>query len=223
MFRVARAQHAQSPLLTQPFLTDHRRVDGVHDGCLDGSGSRSQPYHPARSRKSAHQQGAFGLGLLTVVASTILLALLTFVTGRRGAAAITAGDLTRSSRLRAVHPQFRQIRKTFAGNTALESFDLAMEPGEFVSLLGPSGCGKTTALRIAAGFERPDSGAVMSMTETFSVSRPTSATWGWCSRATACSPTSTSAGNVAFGLRVAQDQRRRAVTAASARRSSGCT
>ena len=41
----------------------------------------------------------------------------------------------------------------------------------------------------------------------------TSATWAWCSRATACSPTSTSRGNVAFGLRVrrvskAEQQRR---------------
>ena len=56
---------------------------------------------------------------------------------------------------------YEGIRKTFAGAVAIESFDLAMEPGELVSLLGPSGCGKTTALRIAAGFERPDSGAVL--------------------------------------------------------------
>jgi putative spermidine/putrescine transport system ATP-binding protein len=56
--------------------------------------------------------------------------------------------------------EFSRIRKTFGTAVALESFNLAMEAGEFVSLLGPSGCGKTTALRIAAGFERPDSGAV---------------------------------------------------------------
>ena len=56
---------------------------------------------------------------------------------------------------------YQAIRKTFAGQAAIESFDLAMEPGELVSLLGPSGCGKTTALRIAAGFEQPDSGAIL--------------------------------------------------------------
>ena len=56
--------------------------------------------------------------------------------------------------------EYSGIRKTFGSAVALESFDLAMEPGELVSLLGPSGCGKTTALRIAAGFERPDRGAV---------------------------------------------------------------
>jgi putative spermidine/putrescine transport system ATP-binding protein len=53
------------------------------------------------------------------------------------------------------------IRKTFGTTVALEHFDLELHEGELVSLLGPSGCGKTTALRIAAGFEFADSGAVM--------------------------------------------------------------
>ena len=30
-----------------------------------------------------------------------------------------------------------------------------------MALLGPSGCGKTTALRVLAGFERPDKGTVV--------------------------------------------------------------
>ena len=56
--------------------------------------------------------------------------------------------------------EFHGIRKTFGSTVALESFDLALEPGELVCLLGPSGCGKTTALRVAAGFEQPDAGRV---------------------------------------------------------------
>lgn len=38
--------------------------------------------------------------------------------------------------------------------------DLAVKPGEFLSILGPSGCGKTTSLRMMAGFDQPTSGEV---------------------------------------------------------------
>jgi putative spermidine/putrescine transport system ATP-binding protein len=43
---------------------------------------------------------------------------------------------------------------------ALERLNLDVWPGEFFTMLGPSGSGKTTTLRIIAGFERPDSGAI---------------------------------------------------------------
>lgn len=43
----------------------------------------------------------------------------------------------------------------------LDDIDLDIRKGEFFSLLGPSGCGKTTLLRILAGFEQADSGAVL--------------------------------------------------------------
>ncbi len=55
---------------------------------------------------------------------------------------------------------FSGVRKTFGSTVALADLDLEVQPGELISLLGPSGCGKTTALRIAAGFERPDIGVV---------------------------------------------------------------
>jgi NitT/TauT family transport system ATP-binding protein len=55
----------------------------------------------------------------------------------------------------------RGVRKTFAnGVVALDGLDLAVRPGEFLTLLGPSGCGKSTALRIVAGLSEPDRGAV---------------------------------------------------------------
>ncbi|MGF0119029.1 MULTISPECIES: ABC transporter ATP-binding protein [unclassified Pseudoclavibacter] len=41
---------------------------------------------------------------------------------------------------------------------AVDSIDLEIEPGEFITLLGPSGCGKTSTLRMIAGFEEPTSG-----------------------------------------------------------------
>src|SRR5947209_14499675 len=54
----------------------------------------------------------------------------------------------------------RGVRKTFAnGVVALDGLDLAVRPGEFLTLLGPSGCGKSTALRIMAGLSAPDGSA----------------------------------------------------------------
>jgi putative spermidine/putrescine transport system ATP-binding protein len=49
----------------------------------------------------------------------------------------------------------------FGSVQALDSVDLAVEPGQFLGLLGPSGSGKTTTLNVLAGFVRPDSGAVL--------------------------------------------------------------
>ncbi|MFE9497957.1 ABC transporter ATP-binding protein [Streptomyces collinus] len=57
--------------------------------------------------------------------------------------------------------EFRSLRREFGSTVALDGLDLSVRPGEFLALLGPSGCGKTTALRMLAGFEHPDSGAVL--------------------------------------------------------------
>jgi spermidine/putrescine transport system ATP-binding protein len=51
--------------------------------------------------------------------------------------------------------------KRFGDVAAVDNIDLRIDDGEFFSLLGPSGCGKTTTLRLIAGFERPDAGAIM--------------------------------------------------------------
>ncbi|MEM1310105.1 MAG: ABC transporter ATP-binding protein [Cyanobacteria bacterium P01_H01_bin.153] len=52
--------------------------------------------------------------------------------------------------------------KQFAGQStpAVETVSLTLPQGDLLGLLGPSGCGKTTLLRLIAGFERPESGAV---------------------------------------------------------------
>src|SRR5687768_3259065 len=56
--------------------------------------------------------------------------------------------------------QLENITRRFGELTALDHVNLSIQKGEFFSLLGPSGCGKTTLLRIIAGFEIPNAGAV---------------------------------------------------------------
>ena len=55
----------------------------------------------------------------------------------------------------------KNVSKRFNDFVALDDINFTIKQGEFFSLLGPSGCAKTTLLRIIAGFEFPDEGAVL--------------------------------------------------------------
>jgi NitT/TauT family transport system ATP-binding protein len=59
--------------------------------------------------------------------------------------------------VRGVSKEFRTGTGTM---TALDSLDLDIRRGEFLSLLGPSGCGKSTALNIIGGLLAPSAGTV---------------------------------------------------------------
>ncbi len=60
--------------------------------------------------------------------------------------------------------QVDHVGKTFGdgpdGLVALKDVDLAIEAGEFISLIGPSGCGKSTLLRLIGDLTTPSSGTV---------------------------------------------------------------
>ena len=53
------------------------------------------------------------------------------------------------------------LNKWFGALEALKNIDVAVEQGEFISVVGPSGCGKTTFLRIVAGLEPATSGTIL--------------------------------------------------------------
>lgn len=55
---------------------------------------------------------------------------------------------------------FSGVVKKYGDVTALKRVDLAIEPGQLVTLLGPSGCGKTTTLRLIAGLESATEGRI---------------------------------------------------------------
>jgi spermidine/putrescine transport system ATP-binding protein len=76
----------------------------------------------------------------------------------RAAVAVGASaDTVPAIELRGVVKEFRSHGETVA---AVKGIDVAIEEGEFFSLLGPSGCGKTTTMRMVAGFEEPTRGTV---------------------------------------------------------------
>jgi len=56
--------------------------------------------------------------------------------------------------------EIRGLSKSFGEVKAVAGVDLDINAGEFITLLGPSGSGKTTVLRMIAGFEDPDAGAI---------------------------------------------------------------
>ena len=98
--------------------------------------------------------------------------------------------------------ELQKLHKEFGDVTAIEVIDVALEPGEFLSLLGPSGCGKTTALRIVAGFETPTSGRVVIEGNDVTNIPANKRDMGMVFQAYSLFPNMTAEANVEFGLRI---------------------
>ena len=97
---------------------------------------------------------------------------------------------------------FRGLTKRYGSFTAVEDVSLAVEQGEFLTLLGPSGSGKTTILMCIAGFVAPSAGAILLDGRDITALPPEKRDFGMVFQGYALFPHMSVAENVAFPLRV---------------------
>ena len=96
------------------------------------------------------------------------------------------------------------VQKAFGQTLAVDTFDLQVERGEFVSFLGPSGCGKTTTLRMIAGFEKPTAGTIVIDGSDVTYTPANRRHVGMVFQSYALFPNMTVADNIGFGLKIAK-------------------
>jgi len=94
------------------------------------------------------------------------------------------------------------VTKSFGAHQVVQTVDLAIQRGEFVSFLGPSGCGKTTTLRMIAGFEEPSAGTIRIADKDVTHLKPNQRNVGMVFQSYALFPNLTVGQNVGFGLKV---------------------
>ena len=96
--------------------------------------------------------------------------------------------------------EIKGLVKRYGAVAAVDGVDLAVERGEFLSLLGPSGCGKSTTLLAIAGFIEPSAGSIRIDGREMAQVKPNKRNIGIVFQSFALFPHMTVAENVAFGL-----------------------
>ena len=96
--------------------------------------------------------------------------------------------------------RLRGLSKSYGRVTVVDKVDLDAAASRFVCVLGPSGCGKTTLLRLIAGFETADAGAIEQNGRDVTALPPEARDYGIVFQSYALFPNRTVAANVGFGL-----------------------
>ena len=100
--------------------------------------------------------------------------------------------------------RLRGVTKRFDDVVAVDSLNLDIFQGEFLTLLGPSGCGKTTVLRLIAGFESLDQGEIIMNGTSLGSTPPNKRNVNTVFQSYALFPHMTIFDNIAFGLKMKQ-------------------
>ncbi|AXU76764.1 ABC transporter ATP-binding protein [Clostridioides difficile] len=97
--------------------------------------------------------------------------------------------------------KIKNVFKSYDQKRVLNNISLDIEEGEFLCLLGPSGCGKTTLLRIIAGLEDVNSGAIILQDKDITNLEPSKRGFGIVFQSYALFPNMTAYNNIAFPLK----------------------
>jgi len=116
---------------------------------------------------------------------------------------------------------FKDASRIYPGTTtpAVDKLNLTVNDGEFLVLVGPSGCGKSTSLRMLAGLEEIDTGAILIGDRDVTNVAPKDRDIAMVFQSYALYPHMTVAENMGFALKiagVAKEERDRRVLEAAA-------
>ncbi len=102
--------------------------------------------------------------------------------------------------------RFQQASRIYPGTAvaAVDALDLHVQDGELMVLVGPSGSGKTTALRMLAGLEEVDAGAILIGARDITDVAPKDRDVAMVFQNYALYPYLTVAANIGFPLRIAK-------------------
>ena len=101
---------------------------------------------------------------------------------------------------------FEDATRVYKAGTppAVDHLNLEIQDGEFLVLVGPSGCGKSTALRMLAGLEPVDGGAILIDGEDVTEVDPQNRDIAMVFQNYALYPHMTVAQNMSFALKIAK-------------------